>query len=57
MVLKSRAQSLGVRMACLSDYVYEKNPAYDHILVVNYAGIEMEKFPTALERLAGALDE
>lgn len=39
-VLRSRAQSLGVRLAFLSDYAAVPSPAYSHTLVVNYAGVD-----------------
>ena len=42
----------GIRIPFLSDYVYRKNPAYNHILVVNYAGIDTDKLPEAINRLS-----
>lgn len=51
-VLKERAMSAGIRIPFLSDYVYRKNPAYNHILVVNYAGIDTDKLPEAINRLS-----
>lgn len=53
--LKERMLEQGVRIACLSDYVYRRNPVYDHTLVINYTGIETEKLPKALEYLADIL--
>ena len=55
-VLEARAAEQGLRIACLSDYLYEPGPEYDHVLVVNYTGIDTEKLPEALDRLAGVLD-
>lgn len=55
--LKERAASLGIRIACLSDYMYRENPAYHHILVMNYTGIDIEKLPEALDLLSGIIEE
>ena len=54
-VLEARAAEQGLRIACLSDYLYEPSPGYDHVLVVNYTGMDTEKLPEALERLADVL--
>ena len=51
-VLKERATSAGIRIPFLSDYVYRENPAYDHILVINYAGIDTDRLPEAINRLS-----
>lgn len=56
-VLKQRALEHSVRIACLTDYVYQDNPIYDHVLVVNYTGIDVSKLPEALYRLAAVLGE
>lgn len=54
-VLKQRALEQSVRIACLSDYVYQQTPSYDHVLVINYTGIDTKKLPEALQRLANIL--
>ena len=36
----------------LSDYYQQPEDAPQHVLVVNYTGIDIEKLPAALERLA-----
>ena len=41
-VLRQRAEDLGVRLGFLSEYAALPNPAYDHTLVVNYAGLRPE---------------
>lgn len=55
--LKERAMARGLRVACLSDYARWPNKAYDHILVINYTGIDPGRLPEALDRLAQVLDE
>ena len=37
--LRQRAEGLGVRLGFLSEYAALPNPAYNHTLVVNYAGL------------------
>lgn len=54
--LKARSLERGIRISCLSDYVYRENPAYDHIFVMNYTGIDPQKLPEAMERLSAALE-
>lgn len=55
--LKARALERGIRISCLSDYVYRENPAYDHIFVVNYTGIDTQKLPEAVARLSAVLEQ
>lgn len=51
-VLRREAEMRGVRLAMLSDYYQQPEDAPQHVLVVNYTGIDIEKLPAALERLA-----
>lgn len=50
-VLRSRAERLGVRLGFLSEYAALFSPAFDHTLVVNYAGVEEAGLPEAMELL------
>lgn len=50
--LRREAERRGIRLAMLSDYYSDKAAAPPHVLVVNYTGIDLEKWPSALERLA-----
>ena len=52
--LKQRAADRAIRIACLSEYLYAPAPAYDHVLVINYTGVDTARLPDALERLAQA---
>ena len=47
----------GLRLALLSDYYSRPATAPQHILVVNYAGIDMERLPEGLRRLAQLWEE
>ena len=51
-VLRRAAEERGIRLAMLSDYYQSPRKAPQHVLVVNYTGIDTEKLPTALARLA-----
>ena len=51
-VLRRAAEERGIRLAMLSDYYQSPREAPQHVLVVNYTGIDTEKLPTALVRLA-----
>ena len=51
-VLRRAAEKRGIRLAMLSDYYQCPREAPQHVLVVNYTGIDTEKLPTALARLA-----
>ena len=44
-------------LALLSDYYSRPDTAPQHILVVNYAGIDMERLPEGLRRLAQIWEE
>ncbi len=52
-----RAAERGLRLALLSDYYRHGGEAPHHVLVVNYSGIELEKLPQALARLAEIIKE
>ena len=56
-VLRSRAAEQGVRLALLSDYYSVPETAPQHIVVVNYSGIDLERLPEGLRRLAQAWEE
>lgn len=45
--LRRRAEGLGVRLGFLSEYAAVPNPAYDHTLVVNYAGLDVGRLDEA----------
>ena len=55
--LRRRAAEHGLRLALLSDYYQQREQAPQHVLVVNYSGIELEKLPQALTRLAEIIKE
>lgn len=55
--LRSRAAEQGVRLALLSDYYSVRSSAPQHIVVVNYSGIDLERLPEGLRRLAQAWEE
>ena len=38
-------------MGFLSEYAAVPDPAFDHTLVINYAGLEPERLPQAMELL------
>ena len=52
-----RAAEQGVRLALLSDYYSARSSAPQHIVVVNYSGIDLERLPEGLRRLAQAWEE
>lgn len=49
--LKRRAEELGVRLSLLSEYAAAA-PVPQHTLVVNYAGLEPDRLPQAMDLLA-----
>ena len=55
--LRLQAEAVGLRLALLSDYYSRPDAAPQHILVVNYAGIDMERLPEGLRRLAQIWEE
>ena len=50
--LRQKAAEQGLHLAFLSDYYHDPSMAPRHVLVVNYSGMDLNKLPTALERLA-----
>lgn len=50
--LRARAESRGVRLAFLSDYAAVPDSAYEHVLVVNYAGVEPSRLEDSMALLA-----
>lgn len=55
--LRERAAQQGLRLALLSDYYHCTEKAPPHVLVVNYSGIDLEKLPEGLTRLAKVMEE
>ncbi len=55
--LRRLAAQRGVRLAMLSEYYNDPAVAPPHVLVVNYSGIDIEKLPRALARLAEIWEE
>ena len=51
-MLRREAEARGIRLAMLSDYYQRPGEVPQHVLVVNYTGIDLERLPAALERLA-----
>jgi len=54
--LRRRAAAQGVRLALLSDYYSRPETARPHVMVVNYSGIDLDRLPEALRRLASAFE-
>ncbi len=46
-----RAANEGIRLAFLSEYIFGRDPGIEHVLVVNYSGIDIKKLPEAIRRL------
>ena len=55
--LQRRAAEEGLRLAMLSDYYHENREARQHTLVVNYANLDVQRLPGALEKLANIIEE
>ena len=55
--LRRRAAENGVRLALLSDYYSTPENAPQHVVVVNYSGIELQDLHRGLKRLAVLLEE
>lgn len=47
----ARAAKEGIRLAFLSEYMYNKSTFDEHVLIVNYSGIDVKKLPEAVRRL------
>jgi GntR family transcriptional regulator/MocR family aminotransferase len=50
--VEALAEAAGVRLSFLSDYTRRPERVRPHCLVVNYAGLDLERLPQALELLA-----
>lgn len=46
------AKSKGILITCMSKFLSRPNPSYEHIIVVNYSGIDVDKLPEAVSRLS-----
>ena len=55
--LRRLAEERGLHLAMLSAYYGRPETAPPHVLVMNYSGIDTEKLPRALARLAEILEE
>ncbi len=55
-VLQHRAGQLGVRLGFLSEYAATPQPSYAHTLVVNYAGLDQDRLPAAMELLSAVFE-
>jgi len=55
--IRRKAEALNVRLGFLSEYTALPRPEYDHILVVNYAGIDASHLDEAMALLAEILSE
>lgn len=42
---------MGIHISCLSRFCSEKNPEYDHILVLNYSDMDESRLTEAVRRL------
>lgn len=49
------AADAGIRISCLSEYCAKKGPERDPTLVVNYSGVDRDRIPEGIARLAKAL--
>ena len=50
-----RAQREGVRISCLSQYYPQQREGAEHILIINYSGIESDRIAEAIARLSRCL--
>ena len=51
--VKRRAQDRGIHLCCLSEFCIEEQKRYEHVLVLNYSGMEEER----CRRLQSFLEE
>lgn len=49
--LVERAKQNSIFISCLSQYYYDKNNAKEHILVINYSGVNIESIKEGVDRL------
>lgn len=50
-VLAERAEKERIRLSFLSEYTHEKTMQNEHMLIVNYSGIDINKLPEAISRM------
>ena len=50
-LLEEKAGRMGLRISCLSAYYHQPEEAKQHVLVLNYSGIDREKMAEAIEIL------
>lgn len=55
--LIQKAKQSGLRISCLSQYYHNSTLNVEHILVINYSGIETDKIPDAINRLSNCIIE
>lgn len=53
--LIEKARINGVAISCLSQYSYLEENATEHIIIINYSGINLEQIPEAVDRLFNSL--
>ena len=53
--IRRRAKDNGIRLVFLSDYAFLPDSAYDHVLVIHFAGIDMKKLPEALKLISSII--
>ena len=53
--LINQAKDEGINISCLSQYYYDKNKAKEHILIINYSGVDKDSIPEAISRLYSSL--
>ena len=53
---KRRAQERGIHLCCLSEFCIEEQKRYEHVLVLNYSGMEEERMQEVAELLGGVFD-
>ena len=54
--VKRRAQERGIYLCCLSEFCIEEQKRYEHVLVLNYSGMEEERMQEVAELLGGVFD-
>ena len=54
--VKRRAQERGIHLCCLSEFCIEEQKRYEHVLVLNYSGMEEERMQEVAELLGGVFD-
>ena len=50
--LERAAAEAGLGITCLSKYYYHPEEAKQHVIVLNYSGVEREKMDEAMKRLS-----